>query len=105
MIRVGIAIVLVAVLAAAAGPSLTPYDPASQTLAQRLEPPSRSHPLGLDELGRDILARLLTGARTDNKANAMLRHFDFYGRFAIDHAAAEFEPFQLTDPRIIEFKD
>jgi peptide/nickel transport system permease protein len=63
MLRIGLAIVLVAALAAALGPSLTPYSPSSQTLAQRLEPPSRSHLLGLDELGRDILARLLTGAR------------------------------------------
>jgi peptide/nickel transport system permease protein len=63
MIRVGLAIVIVAVLAASIGPSLTPYDPAAQTLSQRLEPPSRSHPFGLDELGRDILARLVSGAR------------------------------------------
>jgi peptide/nickel transport system permease protein len=63
MIRVGLAIVIAAVLAAAIGPSISRYDPASQTLAQRLEPPSRAHPLGLDELGRDILARLLAGAR------------------------------------------
>jgi ABC-type dipeptide/oligopeptide/nickel transport system permease subunit len=39
------------------------YDPSAQTLSQRLEPPSRSHPMGLDELGRDILARLVAGAR------------------------------------------
>jgi peptide/nickel transport system permease protein len=63
MMRVGLAIVLVAALAAILGPSLTPYDPAAQTLAQRLEAPSRSHPLGLDELGRDILSRLVSGAR------------------------------------------
>jgi peptide/nickel transport system permease protein len=63
MIRIGLAIVLVTVLAAVAGPSLSPYDAASQELARRLEPPSISHPFGLDELGRDILARLLAGAR------------------------------------------
>jgi peptide/nickel transport system permease protein len=63
MIRIGLAIVLVTVLAALAGPSLSPYDAASQELARRLEPPSISHPFGLDELGRDILARLLAGAR------------------------------------------
>jgi peptide/nickel transport system permease protein len=63
MIRVGLVIVLLAVLAATLGPVLTPYDPAAQTLEHRLEPPSRSHPLGLDELGRDILSRLLSGAR------------------------------------------
>jgi peptide/nickel transport system permease protein len=63
MVRAGIVIVAFAVLAAIAGPSLTPYDPSSQELARRLESPSRAHPLGLDELGRDILARLLQGAR------------------------------------------
>ena len=63
MIRVGLLIVLIAVGAALVGPALTPYDPASQELARRLEGPSLSHPLGLDELGRDILARLLAGTR------------------------------------------
>ena len=63
MIRVGLVIVALTVFAAIAGPFLSPYDPASQTLAHRLEGPSASHPLGLDELGRDILARLLAGAR------------------------------------------
>ena len=63
MIKVGLAIVLLAIVAATVGPSITPYDPAAQTLADRLEPPSRAHPLGLDELGRDILSRLVSGAR------------------------------------------
>jgi peptide/nickel transport system permease protein len=63
MIRVGAAIVVIAILAATLGPVLTPYDPAAQTLSQRLEPPSAAHPFGLDELGRDILARLVAGAR------------------------------------------
>jgi len=63
MTKVGLAIVLVAALAAVVGPALTPYDPAAQTLSERLDPPSRAHPFGLDELGRDILARLVAGAR------------------------------------------
>lgn len=63
MIRVGTFIVIVAIVAAVLGPLLYPYDPASQELARRLEAPSFAHPLGLDELGRDILARLLQGAR------------------------------------------
>ena len=63
MIRVGLIIVLIAVGAALVGPLLTPYDPASQELARRLEGPSLAHPFGLDELGRDILARILSGAR------------------------------------------
>ncbi len=63
MVRVGLAIVLVTALAALLGPVLTPYDPAAQELSRRLESPSLAHPFGLDELGRDILSRLLSGAR------------------------------------------
>jgi peptide/nickel transport system permease protein len=63
MVRAGLVIVLLAVFAATAGPFLSPYDSAAQELARRLEAPTLAHPLGLDELGRDILARLLQGAR------------------------------------------
>ena len=63
MTRVGAAIVLAAVLAALIGPAIAPFDPASQVLEERLTGPSRAHPFGLDELGRDILARVLSGAR------------------------------------------
>ena len=63
MSRVGAVIVAATVLLAVFGPALTPYDPASQELPLRLEGPTRSHPFGLDELGRDIFARVLAGAR------------------------------------------
>ena len=63
MIRVGALVVFVTVFAALAGPWLTPYDPTAQELARRLEGPSVSHPFGLDELGRDILTRIMAGAR------------------------------------------
>ena len=63
MVRVGLAIVLAAFLAAVLGPVLSPYDSSAQELSRRLEAPSVSHPFGLDELGRDILARILDGAR------------------------------------------
>lgn len=63
MLRAGAFIVGVALLAALVGPVLSPFDPASQELALRLAAPSFAHPFGLDELGRDILARVLAGAR------------------------------------------
>jgi peptide/nickel transport system permease protein len=63
MVRAGLVIVLVTVLAAAVGPFVSPYDSSAQELARRLEAPSAAHPFGLDELGRDILARVLAGAR------------------------------------------
>ena len=61
--RIGLAVVLMAVLAAVFGPWLVPQDPVTQNLPLRLAGPSLGHPLGLDELGRDVLARLLAGAR------------------------------------------
>lgn len=54
---------LIAVFAAILGPSVAPFDPAAQELALRLEGPTGAHWFGLDELGRDILARVLAGAR------------------------------------------
>ena len=63
MLKVGAAIVLVMALAAIVGPAVTPFDPAQQQLPLRLAGPTWGHPFGLDELGRDILARVLAGAR------------------------------------------
>jgi peptide/nickel transport system permease protein len=59
----GTIIIGVAVIGAVVGPWLAPHDPNVQLLAERLAGPSWTHPFGLDELGRDILARLLMGAR------------------------------------------
>jgi peptide/nickel transport system permease protein len=63
VLRTGAAIVVLAAIGAIAGPMLTPFDPSAQDLALRLAGPSGTHPFGLDELGRDILARVLAGAR------------------------------------------
>jgi len=62
-IRLGATLVLLAVVGALLAPILGLHDPAAQTLPLRLEGPSLAHPLGLDELGRDVWARLLAGAR------------------------------------------
>jgi len=61
--KVGLAVVAALVLAAAGAPWLAPYDPTEQALERMLEPPGRAHLLGTDDLGRDILSRLLYGAR------------------------------------------
>jgi peptide/nickel transport system permease protein len=62
-LKVGAAIVVTATTAAVVGPLVAPFDTATQELALRLAKPSLEHPLGLDELGRDMLARILAGAR------------------------------------------
>jgi len=60
---IGLAIILVLALAAAAAPWLAPYEPNAQSIITRLRPPSAAHWLGTDELGRDILSRLIYGSR------------------------------------------
>ena len=42
---------------------LAPADPLRTEMAARLQPPSRAHPFGTDQLGRDVLSRVLHGAR------------------------------------------
>jgi peptide/nickel transport system permease protein len=60
---IGAVIILLEVAAAIFGPRLVPYDPMAPNFAAILQPPSAAHWLGTDDLGRDILSRLLTGAR------------------------------------------
>ncbi|MDQ7827409.1 MAG: ABC transporter permease [Armatimonadota bacterium] len=63
LVTAGAVVVLGYVLAAVAAPLLAPHPPLAQSLDHRLEPPQPGHPLGLDQLGRDIASRLLFGAR------------------------------------------
>jgi peptide/nickel transport system permease protein len=59
----GLILTLLLIVTALAAPLLSQYDPFEQNTARRLEAPSREHLLGLDDLGRDVLARILYGAR------------------------------------------
>jgi peptide/nickel transport system permease protein len=59
----GAAMTLVVVIMAIGAPWLAPHDPAVQDTARRLEGPSADHLLGLDDLGRDVLSRVIWGAR------------------------------------------
>jgi peptide/nickel transport system permease protein len=61
--RLGLAIVGFVMLASLVGPWLLPFDGIAQDLPGRLSVPSWRHPFGQDELGRDVLARVLLGAR------------------------------------------
>ena len=60
----GGALALVVVVVALCAPWLAPYDPTAQDLNAVIQPPSHTHPLGTDELGRDLLSRIIYGART-----------------------------------------
>jgi peptide/nickel transport system permease protein len=60
---VGAALLAALVLLAASAPWIAPYPPAAIDLRDVVAPPSPAHPLGTDELGRDVLARVLYGGR------------------------------------------
>jgi len=62
-LRLGAGLALAVLVVALLAPFLAPHDPNEQALDDRLAPPSSAHWLGLDELGRDILSRLIMGAR------------------------------------------
>lgn len=65
----GLLVVAALILVALAAPLLAPHDPTAQSLADRLVPPfwqeggSLDHPLGTDNLGRDMLSRIIYGSR------------------------------------------
>ena len=59
----GLAIVLALLVVAALAPLLATHAPTQAVLADRLQPPSATHWLGTDELGRDIYSRILYGSR------------------------------------------
>lgn len=63
LMKFGLGLVVFMLLVGVFGPYFAPYDPATLNLSARLSGPSAAHWFGTDELGRDILSRLLHGAR------------------------------------------
>jgi peptide/nickel transport system permease protein len=59
----GMVIVSLVIVCGLFAPLLAPYEPAAISMPDRLEGPSRAHLLGTDEFGRDMLSRLIYGAR------------------------------------------
>lgn len=60
---IGAIIALIMILMAILAPWICPYDPLKQNVYYRLTPPELTHPLGTDVYGRDVLSRVLWGAR------------------------------------------
>jgi peptide/nickel transport system permease protein len=58
-------LLVIILLAATVGPSLVPYDPLTSDTALALKPPSRAHWFGTDQIGRDVLSRVVTATRLD----------------------------------------
>jgi len=59
---IGVLIVAVFLITAIAGPIFSPYSSDEGSLEDRIQPPSWSHPLGTDDVGRDVLSRVIYGS-------------------------------------------
>jgi peptide/nickel transport system permease protein len=60
---IGVVLCAIVVFAAIFAPQLAPFDPIDQNIIDRLHPPGEGYPLGTDIYGRDVLSRILFGAR------------------------------------------
>ncbi|HEX2282942.1 MAG TPA: ABC transporter permease [Thermomicrobiales bacterium] len=73
---VGLIIVVVFFFLAIFGQALAPHDPYAQDIiGSKLMPPSTTHPMGTDELGRDLLSRVMTGTRISLQVAAVVLGF------------------------------
>jgi peptide/nickel transport system permease protein len=75
----GAAVVLAWVAVAVLAPWIAPFDPIEQDVANRLAGPSATHWLGQDEIGRDVLSRLLYGGRVSLPVAAVVVVFASLG--------------------------
>ncbi|KAB8141755.1 ABC transporter permease [Chloroflexia bacterium SDU3-3] len=62
-IAIGMVLLVFFLIVAVAAPLISPQDPLKQEIIQGLKPPSPAHLMGTDKLGRDILSRMIYGAR------------------------------------------
>jgi peptide/nickel transport system permease protein len=63
LVGTGLVILTLVVLCALAAPVLSPYEPNEQDYLALTDPPSLAHPLGTDDIGRDVLSRIIYGSR------------------------------------------
>jgi len=63
VVAIGAGVVIAWLLLALFAPIIAPQNPLAQNVSNRLQPPNENAPMGTDELGRDILSRVLYGAR------------------------------------------
>lgn len=72
MVAFGLVIVVLWLVLGLISPQIAPYDPLKQNVNDRLQAPNEIHRFGTDELGRDILSRVLYGANITIPASLMV---------------------------------
>jgi ABC-type dipeptide/oligopeptide/nickel transport system permease subunit len=70
---VGVAIAGVVFAVAVLAPAIAPYDPYRIDMAESLRPPCLAHPFGTDVFGRDVMSRLMHGARISLEVSVLSR--------------------------------
>jgi len=89
----GLAILFLLILTAVVGPAVAPFPEHHQDLDHRLERPSGRHLLGTDELGRDILSRLIMGSRISLKVGFSVVFFSLAVGLIVGSVAGYFGGF------------
>ena len=85
------AIILLLILMAVIGPSIAPYDPDAGDAARVLKGPNLAYPMGNDQVGRDILSRVMYGARVSLQVSLMSVVFGSLVGVVIGTVSAYFE--------------
>jgi peptide/nickel transport system permease protein len=99
----GAFIVIIMVVAATFANVLTPYDPVVNNLASMLQAPEINHWMGTDEFGRDILTRVIYGARTALSVGLTAAFLGATGGLILGVASAYFGGiFDLITQRIVD---
>jgi peptide/nickel transport system permease protein len=108
---IGLAIILLLVFGAIFAPVISPYDPNASDLDHMLAAPSSKHLMGTDELGRDLLTRILYGGRVSLSIGVMAMALavfvgvivgglaGFYGRW-VDNILMRFVDMMLSFPQL-----
>ncbi len=101
---VGVIIVIIFFVLAIFGQALAPYDPYAQDITgSKLLPPSLAHPMGTDELGRDLLSRVMTGTRISLQVAAVVLTFSVLFGTLIGSIAGYFGG--IVDELLMRFTD
>lgn len=72
LMAVGVVICVVWIVISLGAEVLAPYDPLDQSIMERLQGPSNAHVFGTDQLGRDVLSRVMYGGRTSLPAGIIV---------------------------------
>ncbi|WP_349360705.1 ABC transporter permease [Stappia sp.] len=85
---IALGMIVALTLVALAAPVIAPYDPLAQDILQRLKGPSAAHWLGTDQLGRDVLSRIIYGLRSSLSISASAVFLAFLGGSVLGLIAA-----------------